>query len=58
MCFDQGYNDIELLKNESFSRGPLLQVSNSNLHSCVPKEKRILGFNFSAFGHIENPLNG
>lgn len=31
----------ELLKNESFSRRSLPQVSNSNLHSCVPKEQRI-----------------
>ena len=48
----------ELLKNESFSRRSLPQVSNSNLHSCVPKEQRILGFNFSVFGHVEKSLNG
>ena len=49
----------ELLENDSFSRGSLPQVrSNSNLHSCVPKEQRIFGFNFSVFGHIEKSLNG
>ena len=33
-------------------------VSNLNRHSSIPNEQWIFWENFSAFGQIENPLNG